>query len=65
MRERLAKASFYVLLFGGAALLWPLIPWLKSLGMIAWAGFTLAYMLVLAIIGHQIYNAIKGAGSVE
>ena len=63
MRERVAKAAFYVLMFGGAALLWPLIPWLKSLGTIAWAGFSLAYMFVLAIIGHHIYNAITRPGS--
>ena len=61
MRERVAKAVFYALLFAGSALLWPLLPWLKSLGTLGWAGVTFAYMFVLAIIGHQVYNWITRA----
>ena len=35
----------------------------KSLGTLAWAGFTLAYMFVLAIIGHHVYKRISDAGT--
>ena len=63
MRHLGAKAAFYVVLFAGTVLLWPLVPWLKSLGTLAWAGFTLAYMFVLAIIGHHVYKRISDAGT--